>query len=245
MIGTKQPSEKVVFGFDFASDLGATTITTVATPAILPVTSPALAVGGTSNTDTQVNLRLDGGKDGESYTVTVTVTASDGQVFELDGIVQVAEIPSDQTDILTPAGFRAVFPAFASVPDAAITFWMTQAGVSVDTTWAEVDRDYAHALLTAHYLVTEGLGTGAEAQVAAAGMSGFRSVRSGTLSFDRGDAASSIGYATTRYGRQFLVIMRRNFSGPRIAMAAVIGGPCAPLAFDCDGPYFPYGSGCC
>lgn len=244
MIGTKQPAEKVVFGFDFASDLGATTITTVATPVISPATTPALTVGATSNTTTQVNLRIDGGKDGESYTVTVTVTASDGQVFELDGIVQVAEIPSDQTDILTPAGFRAAFPAFAAVPDAAIIFWMTQAGNAVDTTWAEADRDYAKALWTAHSMTISGLGTGAAAQVAAAGMGGFRSVRSGTLSFDRGEGASMTGLASTWYGQQFLVIMRRNFSGPRVAMAARIGGLCAPLAFDCDDPYFPY-SGCC
>jgi hypothetical protein len=123
----------------------------------------------------------------------------------------------------TAADLKAAFPAFAAVADGQVGYWLTRAARTVDDSWAEADRDHAQMLLAAHLMVTNGLGTGAEAAAAAAGASGFKSMRSGALSLDRGDAPTD-GYASTQYGRQFAALLALNHGGPRVTSTGALFG---------------------
>lgn len=118
----------------------------------------------------------------------------------------------------TPAELKALLPAFAAVPDATVQVWLNRAARIVDSSWAEEDQQHAQALLAAHYMTLNGLGSGAEAEMAAAGALGFRSMKSGALSLDHGDGGTTgMGeFGTTAYGRQFWPLLVANRGGPRI-----------------------------
>jgi hypothetical protein len=127
----------------------------------------------------------------------------------------------------TPELLKETFPAFAAVANATVQYWLDRAARIVTDAWAEADQQHAHMLLAAHYLTSNGFGTGAEAEVAAQGMSGFKSMRSGSLSLDRGDTSgvAAMGeYGSTSYGRQFWPILQANRGGVRVL------APCTGLA---------------
>src|SRR5687768_1299820 len=111
---------------------------------------------------------------------------------------------------------QAAFPAFADVDDAVVTFNITRANRSIDSSWTEGDYATAIMLLACHYMVLAGLGTGAEAAVNAQGLAGFTSIRSGSLSLSRGATSQGGGgevpaeYAGSVYGQQFYWLMRQN-----------------------------------
>lgn len=119
----------------------------------------------------------------------------------------------------TPAELKAMLPAFAAVADATIQLWLNRAARIVDDGWAAEDQQHAQILLAAHYMTLNGLGTGAEAEMAAAGASSFVGMRSGALSLQRGDQAQTAHmgeYGQTQYGRQFWPLLRANRGGPRL-----------------------------
>lgn len=126
------------------------------------------------------------------------------------------------------AAFIAVFPMFAGINEAAFDFWYAQALLVTAPQEACLGGRYQLAtwLLTAHYLTLAGLGTGAEAEVAAQGMSGFKSIKSGSLSLDRGDASSTSGgeYATTSFGRRFWPMFSVCIVGPRVTSTGSLMG---------------------
>ncbi len=119
----------------------------------------------------------------------------------------------------TAAELQALFPAFAAVETSTIDTWLLRAARIVDESWTEGDFGYGRMLVAAHYMTSVGLGTGAEATAAAAGASGFKSMRSGSLSLDRFDNVSSSAmgeFGTTQYGRMFWPLLRANRGGPRV-----------------------------
>lgn len=119
----------------------------------------------------------------------------------------------------TAAILKAAFPRFAAVADDTVTYWIVRAQRSVDASWTEDDRQMGEMLLAAHSMTLNGLGTGTEAEMASAGISDFKSVRSASFSFTRGDgdpAASSGELGSTSYGRQFSALARVNVGGPRV-----------------------------
>ncbi len=123
----------------------------------------------------------------------------------------------------TPGELVATFPAFAAVEAARIQFWLDRAARVVDESWSAEDFGFATMLHAAHEMVLNGLGSGAEAEAAAGGASGFRALRSGALALERfavGEDAGGPGYGATQYGRQFLPLLRRNRGGPRLAGGA-------------------------
>lgn len=126
-------------------------------------------------------------------------------------------------DAPTAATLAAVFPAFRDVTDATINYWLVEASKTVDARFPDDRRAHAMMLLTAHLMVTNGIGSGAEAELAAAGASGFKSFRSGALSLDRGDARTE-GYASTSYGRQFLAMLLSVVGGPRLTGSGTVCG---------------------
>lgn len=140
--------------------------------------------------------------------------------------------------------FIAIFPAFAAVADEAYAFWSARAGRIVEPMQACLgdDADLAAMLLTAHLLTLQGIGTGAEAEMAAQGASGFKRIKSGTIELDRGDAAS-IGadmgeYGATSYGQQVFPMLKACLAGPRVTGTGAVIGGCGFNGF--AGP-LPYG----
>lgn len=117
----------------------------------------------------------------------------------------------------TYATFLARFPAFNAVPQATIEYAITRSGENVDTTWREADYTEARNLYAAHFLALDGYGTSADAKEIAGGTAGFKSIRSGALSLDRGaEPAMRDSLASTTYGRRYLDLMRLNRGGPRV-----------------------------
>ena len=136
----------------------------------------------------------------------------------------------------TAADVQGTFPRFAAVADATIETWLTQARRSVDASWTEDDRALGEMLLAAHYMTLEGLGTGTEAEIAAAGLGDFKSVRSGQFSFTRGeggDMAAAGTLASTSYGRRWKELAKINRGGPRVSGTGTVP----------DAPLYPYLSG--
>jgi hypothetical protein len=125
----------------------------------------------------------------------------------------------DRVTPATPDLFKSTFTAFAAVDDVPVQYWLDRAARIVTDAWLEADQQHGQMLLAAHYMTLNGLGAGAEAEVAAAGAAGFKSMRSGSLSLDRGDTSANdkMGeYGQTQYGRQFWPLLRANMGGPRI-----------------------------
>ena len=84
----KQPTEQLVYEFDFSARLGAATIASIAAATVTAkgqVTQvTALTIGTQAFAGAAVRLRLDGGTDGELYLVTVRIVDSTAQTHELD-----------------------------------------------------------------------------------------------------------------------------------------------------------------
>lgn len=121
----------------------------------------------------------------------------------------------------TPATLKNTFQAFGSVADPTLQYWIDRALRVVD--WGD---DHATYLLAAHYMVANGIGSGAEAEMAAAGASGFKSMRSGALSLDRGSSGDSGNpFEGTMYGRQFYPLLIANKGGSTLTgSGAPMGG---------------------
>lgn len=122
----------------------------------------------------------------------------------------------------TAADLKTQLTRFAEVDDTTVEFWLTRARRGVDDSWCEDDRAFGEVLLAAHYMTQEGLGAGAEAQLAADCLAGIKSIRSGQLSIDRGtggladETAGTIG--STTYGQRFLALqMQQGIGSPLVA----------------------------
>jgi hypothetical protein len=123
----------------------------------------------------------------------------------------------------TPAELKIRYPAFAAVDAAVVEYWLTDSRLTVVDSWIEDDRARAEMALAAHNMAGSGLGTGggAVADLAGMGVTSFKSA-SMSVNFAEGtiSAANSGGYASTRYGREFQVFLRRNRGGPFLAGCA-------------------------
>jgi len=123
----------------------------------------------------------------------------------------------------TPDQLQARYPAFATVADATIQVWLTDAERFVDESWAEADYAPAIMALAAHNMALLGLEVTTGAGSLPAGVTRFKSgTMDVTLSEAAASAASKGGYASTVYGREFQLLLRRNFSGPSVVAAGVV-----------------------
>lgn len=119
----------------------------------------------------------------------------------------------------TASEFKARFPAFASVSDDVVNTVLAEAALQVDETWvSEADFKQGINLLTAHLLTMDGHGAGAEAESAAAGALGFKTMKSGNLTLERfsaSEAGSGSGdtLGLTIYGKRFIDLRNRNIPG--------------------------------
>ena len=141
------------------------------------------------------------------------------------------------------ATFIGIFPAFAAVTDEAYAFWSAQAVLITeplqDCLGARMDLATMRA--TAWYLTDAGIGTGAESEMAAQGASGFKSIKSGTISLERGESSSSDSagiYGTNSYGVAFYGMIRPCLAGPRVTGTGAL--PCGGAFNGFAGP-LPWG----
>lgn len=127
------------------------------------------------------------------------------------------------------ASFRARYPAFASVSDADVTYWLTDSIRYVDESWPiEGDRDPAMMAHAAYEMVlrgTAGVPGGAAASAAAQGLTRWRS-GSADLQFSDDAVKQAIagGYESNIYGQEYLALLQRNKGGPGVTSAGAV--PC-------------------
>ena len=124
--------------------------------------------------------------------------------------------------------FKIRFPRFVNVDDELVEMLLEEAGNQVGETWVERDRTPAILYLTAHLLVMEGYGVltpgGNGSSPNTAGQLKRRKVGDVEVEYQNANEALGTGnggmdrsgYNLTPYGRQFLLIMRRNF--PAVAV---------------------------
>lgn len=132
-----------------------------------------------------------------------------------------------------PTTFRLRYPAFASVPDATITYWLTDATRFVDDSWPIVaDRDPAMMAVAAHNMADQGVIANAASDALAAGLNVWRS---GTahLGFSDVAIASAVegGFQSSRYGQEYLRLLARNKGGPLVTLPGYV---------DCNAGYNGY-----
>lgn len=103
---TKQPTEQLIWEFDFSLRLGTGTVASIVAATVTPlglVTQvTALTIGAQDFAGQAVRLRLDGGTDGERYAVAVRVLDSAGQTHELDAEFAVIAFGFDVPTIASP-----------------------------------------------------------------------------------------------------------------------------------------------
>lgn len=141
--------------------------------------------------------------------------------------------------------FTGLFPAFAAVTPEQYAFWSGQAVLVTEPLEGCLGgrMDLATMLATAHYLCEAGVGTGAESEMAAQGMAGFKSIKSGSLSLDRADsksAADAGAWGATSYGLRLWPMLKACSAGPRVTGTGAVIGGCGFNGF--AGPLPPYGA---
>lgn len=126
----------------------------------------------------------------------------------------------------TPDTLKLRYPEFADADDARIQYWLDDAFLRVvQQDWSEADGPVAQMLVAAHNLAMGGaLGDAGGGGLPA----GVTQMRSGalSLSFDEDTVKAQAvgGWAATRYGAQFLALLRLTHGGPRVTRGAVVSG---------------------
>lgn len=117
------------------------------------------------------------------------------------------------------ADLKARYPAFASVADNTITYWITDAQRIVTQSWAEGDYQPGILSLAAHNMALQkvpGLTTDAASNLPA----GVTRFKSASVDIGISEAAAnrtvSGGYAATPYGQEFAAMLRRNVGGAQL-----------------------------
>jgi len=120
----------------------------------------------------------------------------------------------------TRAEFIAIFPPLAAVSQEQYDFWAEQAEIVTIPREECLGARLALAtmLATAWNLTDQGIGTGTEAEMAAAGASGFTRIKSGSIELAKGESTSTSGgiYASNAYGRQFWAMLKPCLAGPLV-----------------------------
>lgn len=208
----KDPDEVADYSWTPGLDAGDTIASHTVT-----LESGDVAIDSDAHTDDKVTVWLSGGTVGVSA-FTLRVTTVGGRTFETAAQIAVAESSSA---LIT--AFRIRFPAFASVPDSTVAYWITDAQLTVTDSWIAADIEPATLTLAAHNLELSGAGSsgGAVASLAGMGVTDFKSA-SMSVSFDAETVRRSGngGYSSTRYGVQFLTYLRRNRGGARLVTCA-------------------------
>lgn len=219
---------------DEGDSVSSSTFTKVSGDAVIDSSDRAAAVwtawisGGTLGETNvfRVAWVTSGGRTDEDY-VTLLIATSDYVTLEL----------TDYTKPL-PQHLVAKYPAFADVPTATIQFWLTDAERYVDDSWTEGDYAAALMAMAAHNMAIAGLGS--EAAALAGIPTGISKFKSGQLdvSFtdDAANSRTTGALASTRYGAEYAMLLRRNRGGARVT-------PTGTLPVGWPGGYVSSGEG--
>jgi hypothetical protein len=172
------------------------------------VTSGAVEIDSTEDTDTTGTIWLSGGADKELAMFSLTVTTAGGRTFREGAVLPIFD---RATELL--ALFRLRYPAFATVSDGLISYRLFDALTEVGDNWPDAQRTNARLAWSAHKLTEAGSLGGAVQQ-------GVTSFKSGTFSATVSDSVAGLtGMDATVYGREFVTLRRVAFAGPRMAWA--------------------------
>jgi hypothetical protein len=182
-----------------------------------------------------VTVRLSGGADGETAVFQIGWTTAGGRT---DDDVITLFVSSHEYDALALTGYakplpphlKQRYPAFADVDAGTVQYWLTDAERSVDTSWSEGDYAAGLMALAAHNMALAGYGTdAAKLAVIPAGVSRFKS---GSLDVTLTDASANArmgaSYDSTRYGQEYLALLRRNRGGPLVGDTGALPTPGYP-----------------
>lgn len=214
----KDPAEVLDYTWNPPLDAGDTIASFTAT-----VSTGTVIKDSAVNTDSAVTVWLSGGADGETSTVALTATTVGNRTFREVAVLPVYDRASDLLAL-----FRLRYGAFAGISDGVVGYWLADALQQVDTSWASGDQDPAKLAWAAHMMESLGLRSAGQSLV------GITSFRSGTFSATlSNNAADRVGLAATVYGREFLMLRRRNFGGAIPAWNPPTALPYG-LTGDCD-----------
>lgn len=224
----KDPDETLDYRINWADRLGTDTINS----STYSVVSGTVSIVSQTSADTTSTVILSGGVDGETALLQCRIVTTGTNTLE-----ETVSLPIRATApaALVVTGYAAptasnlvaLYPAFAGVPAATVSAWLTRALAEIDTSWIEADYPFAVMLLACHFMAMQGLGTSSD--TAGLLQSGVSEMKSGALSlkFSEGAAseASRGGYGSTQWGREFTALLRRSKGGPRVsgAPSPVIG----------------------
>lgn len=226
---SKDPDERDLRCYDWSDDLNEGE-TLDAASAITLIDAAGVEIDDAEVAPTTITVWLVGGTEGETATFLSRAVTSTGRIMEDTVLLPIASVLAPLPyagGYVEPsaANLIFVFPEFATVPKERIDYYLERAARAVDTNWSEGDFGHARMLLAAHLMTMNGIGDTAEARSVASGAVQFKSIRSGSLSLDRGDTAATAGaFETTRYGREFKTLRRMNRGGPRFTGGISIGG---------------------
>ena len=195
----KSPTERLDFSWRGPLDTGDAIDTF--TPA--HVSGDAALDGSGSVSGDLATVWITGGTADEIAYFNLTVVTDAGRTFR-----QTAILPIIDRAAAMLAGFRLRYPAFDDVDDGRIGYWLAQSATEVGSNWAEDMRSAGKYAWVGHKLVESGA-------LASAVPAGLTSFKSGTFEAKVSDKIASLtGFDSTVYGREFLAMRRRLFSGP-------------------------------
>lgn len=197
----KDPNENLDFSWTVPID-GTDTIDTFTASK----TSGSVTKGTVSKTDSVGTVWISGGTADEKAYFSLTAVTADGRTFR-----EVAMLPIIDRAAELIGEFRMRCPAFTSIDDGQVSYWLSEAGSVVDAGWPTDAVLRAKALYAAHMMASSGI-------LSSAIPAGVTSFKSGTFSATVSDSIASLtGLQATSYGREFNTLRRRYFGGPRVA----------------------------
>jgi hypothetical protein len=173
-------------------------------------------------------VTLSGGTDGETAVFRIAWTTAAGRTDD-DVITLFVSSHEYEALVLTdyakplPPHLKARYAAFASVEAGTIQYWLTDAERYVTNAWTEGDYAAGLMALAAHNMTLAGYGTDASA---VGGIpAGITRMKSGSLELAFTDAAANAraagDFAATRYGQEYLALLRRNRGGPFVSPTGI------------------------
>lgn len=139
---TKQPSESRLFDFDFSGKMR--TSATIASVVSVVAAPSGLTIGSTAFSGQIAQARLSAGTDQTEYLVTCTVTTSDGDTLELDGLLWVEDLSTAVGPVLVATVGGTTSNSYVTLGEANTYF----AGRLGGEAWADVENGTL-ALITA------------------------------------------------------------------------------------------------
>jgi hypothetical protein len=188
----------------------------------------SVVIDSDSRSGADVTVTLSGGTDGETAVFRIAWATLGGR--DDDDVITlfvssheyVALVLTDYAKPLPPH-LRTRYPAFASVDAGTIQYWLTDAERYVTDAWSEGDYAAGLMALAAHNMTLAGYGT--EAASLSGVPAGITRMKSGSLELGFTDSAANARLSgdlkSTRYGIEYLALLRRNRAGPLVAPTGV------------------------